>query len=177
MLYGVLAARACCDDSPQPEVMAQSPNKKYAAVITPRYYIRSIDNTPFEFYQDSIILTFAEQMYGEGSYKTIWQMNIDDKGNDYDYMDLLVTNSGYILVIADSYSSFTDNEIFRVFNLKGERIMSYKKSMILMDINSPQEFNTRNLHVESLENMFIFHYSNKFLLTIDCEKRNIIPAS
>lgn len=66
MFHFNLPAQACCDNSPQPEVMARSPCKKYAAIITPRYHIRSNGSLPFEIYQDHIILTFAVQTNEEG---------------------------------------------------------------------------------------------------------------
>jgi|GEM_PF-4990739 len=165
---------ACCDADPKSEIFAQSPNRKYAALITPRYYVRSIRDFTLDIYQDNAVLTSFQQRSTKTNYKSVWQTNFYEPGSDF--INLVVTDNGHVLVILDSYTFSPDSNALQLYNPKGENVLSYPKSILLSYLEVPGNLNLSDLSANPSHNRIDFHYEDNFLFGINCEDGEIITG-
>ena len=163
---------ACCDGAPKPEILVHSPSKEYAALITPRYYVRLIHDLTLDIYQDDVILTFFQQRSSKGNYKSVWQITLYDPGSDF--LNLIVTDNGNVLVILDSYGFSTDANVLQLYNAKAENVLSYPRSILLSYLDVPKDLSLSDLHVKPSNERVDFHFGENFLFGIDCKNGEII---
>jgi len=173
-LMSEMPSYACCDGVPKPEIFVQSPNKKYAALITPRYYVQTIGDFTLDIYQDNVVLTLFQQRNTKANYKSVWKMNIPDPGSDF--INLVVTDKGCILVVLESYHYSPDNNVIQLYNSKAENVLSYPRSILLTYLNVSEQIRFSDLTAKASNNRIEFHDGEGFLFAIDGDNGEIITG-
>lgn len=160
---------ACCDAEPKYEILVESPEKKYAAVLVPNYFIRSINNIPIEFYNNNKKISIFLARHGSDNepYKSIRQLEIEDQGSDF--YSIFVSDFGSIVILSESINQLSEGILLRIINRHGKIVKSYLKNEIEILVgNDWKMINLDEVSGYFQSDILVLIYKGK-VVRIDCQ--------